>query len=106
LAVYPLETRLERARPPFTPSRRLRRGAGAATLAALVVTAIAAGAPAWISKEARLFTKGSAAPFGDLRARLTSVSSDGRTTLWHAALKGFASESVHGTGAGTYEFVW
>jgi O-antigen ligase len=106
LAVYPLETRFERARPPFTPSRRLRRGASAAALAALVVTAIAAGAPAWISKETRLFTKGSAAPTGDLRARLTSVSSDGRTVLWHAALKGFASEPVHGTGAGTYEFVF
>jgi O-antigen ligase len=106
LAVSPLETRLERARPPFTPFRRLRRGASAAALAALLVTAIAAGALAWISKETRLFTKGSAAPAGDLRARLTSVSSDGRTVLWHAALKGFVSEPVHGTGAGTYEFVF
>jgi hypothetical protein len=105
-AVYPLEARLERARTPFTVSRGARRGAAAVALAALVVIAIAAGAPAWISKEVGQFSKGSAAPQSDLRARLTSVSSDGRIELWHAALKGIASQPAHGTGAGTYEFVF
>lgn len=110
LAVEPLERRLERqierSTQQFTAPRRTRRRAVAVALATFAVVAVAAGAPAWIAREASRFTNGSATPAGDFRARLTSVSSDGRSQIWQTALKGFASAPIKGTGAGTFEFVW
>lgn len=106
LAVSPLELRLQGARPLFTVPRRVRLGGSAAAVVVFVVAAVAAGGPGWVSKEARLFTQSSTAPRNDLRAHLTTVSSDGRVDLWNVALKTFDSAPIIGTGAGTYEFAW
>jgi hypothetical protein len=85
-------------------SRRARRGGAAVALALIVIAALGAGAPSWISKEYHAFLRSAPIQGATLSDRLTSVSSDGRTDLWRIALKAFSSEPLRGTGAGTYEF--
>jgi hypothetical protein len=43
---------------------------------------------------------------GDLRARLSDPSNDGRTDLWRVALQGFSASPLHGYGAGMYQTLW
>jgi O-Antigen ligase len=106
LLVGPLDRWLADSRPRLTVRPGVRRGGIAAILAVLVVAAIAAGGPAWISRQYRTFIKGAPVSTADLRQRLTNPSNDNRTDNWRAALKGFTSAPVGGTGAGTYQFSW
>lgn len=93
----------ERARRPW--SRESKLVAGGAFAAAVVVVALAIGAPSWLSKQYHGFL--SAPDQGaDLRNRLTDPSGNGRSDHWRVALKGFASAPLKGHGAGTYQFQW
>jgi O-Antigen ligase len=85
----------------------VRRGAIGASIAAAVVALLALDAPHWISRAWRHFIEGGpTASGGELHARLTSLSDDGRTALWKVALHGFESSPLHGHGAGTYQTLW
>jgi O-Antigen ligase len=89
------------------PARaRLATIAGTAVLA--LVLAIALGAPHALSRDWSGFIGGAPTKtsHGDLRARLTDPSNDGRTELWQVALKGFSASPLHGSGAGTYQTLW
>ena len=90
-----------------TPERR-RAGwltAAGAFICALIV-AIAAGGPHWLSREYHGFTHGPKNAQADLRVRFTDPSSNHRIDHWRAAIQQFDAQPFHGSGAGTYEFVW
>jgi O-antigen ligase/polysaccharide polymerase Wzy-like membrane protein len=87
-------------------SREAKLLAAGAFAAAVVVAAIAVGAPSWVSKQYDGFVHGGATTTTDLRSRLTDPSSNGRSEHWRVALKGFSSDPIKGQGAGTYQFLW
>jgi O-antigen ligase len=93
-----------RTRIPWSRQRKLGLTGGAVAL--VLVVAVAAGAPGWISKEYRGFIHGAPLSQADLRSRLTDPSSNGRTDHWRAAFAGFSSAVFKGHGAGTYQFTW
>jgi len=88
------------------------RGARAATLGTLAVVAIAAilalGVPHALAHDWSRFISGAGTSTrgGDLRARLSDPSNDGRTDLWRVALSGFSASPLHGFGAGMYQTLW
>ena len=90
----------------------LSRGARAATLGTLAVVAIAAilalGVPQAVAHDWSRFMSGASTSTrsGDLRARLSDPSNDGRTDLWRVALNGFSAWPLHGFGAGMYQTLW
>jgi hypothetical protein len=96
------------ARPWRAPlSRRALAGAGVAAVVVAAAVAVAAGLPGKVADEAHSFGTGSFVPqTGDARDRLGSVHSSGRPQVWSAALDAFASEPLHGTGAGTFKLSW
>jgi hypothetical protein len=102
----PVDRRVARAHWP----RRTRRaviGAAAGLAAVAVGVTLAAGGASWVGDQFDGFLHGQAVKQkGDLRARLTDPSSNGRISHWKAALDGFSEQPLHGTGAGTYQFVW
>jgi hypothetical protein len=91
---------------------RLSRGARAATLGTLAVAAIVAilalGVPHAVAHDWSRFIGGASTSTsnGDLRARLSDPSNDGRTDLWRVALNGFSASPLHGAGAGMYQTLW
>ncbi len=87
-------------------SRTAGRTAGIAALISLVIVALIAGAPGWLSSQFQLFIKSAPTSSVNLRSRLTDPSGNNRTDNWRAALDGFATAPILGTGAGTYEFSW
>lgn len=93
-----------RSRKPWPRRRKL--AVGGATLAAVLVAAVVAGAPGWTSTQFDRFLNAAPTTSKDLRDRLADPSSNGRKDHWTAALKGFSNSPVHGQGAGTYEFTW
>jgi O-Antigen ligase len=90
----------------------LSRGARAATLGTLAVVAVAAilalGVPHAVAHDWSRFIGGASTNTsnGDLRARLSDPSNDGRTDLWRVALHGFSASPLHGAGAGMYQTLW
>jgi O-antigen ligase len=85
-----------------------KRGAILATAAVVVVALVALGAPHALARDWDRFIGGAStkATGGDLRARLTDPSNDGRTPLWQVALRGFDAAPFHGVGAGMYQTLW
>ncbi len=69
---------------------------------------LALGAPHGLAHDWDRFIGGAATngANGDLRQRLTDPSNDGRTPLWHVALRGFSASPLHGAGAGMYQTLW
>jgi hypothetical protein len=72
----------------------------------VVVVAIGAGGPSWVSSQYHAFIRGTPVESQDLRGRLTDPSSNGRTQTWRVAFKAFGAKPLTGSGAGTYEFSW
>jgi hypothetical protein len=92
-------------------ARRLRRdtlAAGAAAAAVLVVlVAAAVDLPQVVQTQYDGFVKGNVVdPGADVRQRLTATGNNGRLATWRVGRDAFASQPLHGTGAGTYELAW
>jgi O-antigen ligase len=102
----PLDRRLDRIHPEPHVRRRLLIASGSVAAVAIGVT-LAAGGAGWVNDQFDRFLHGQpTVTSGDLRARLSDPSSNGRIDHWNAAFDGFAQNRLHGTGAGTYQFVW
>jgi hypothetical protein len=87
-------------------SRRTRLQAVAATLVLILAAGVAVDLPGRISHAYRQFSDGPVVGESG-QGRLTSLSSDGRTELWHIALKyGFDPDPLLGSGAGTFATLW
>jgi hypothetical protein len=88
------------------------RGAKRASIGGIAVVAIAAilalNVPNSVAHDWSRFMSGASThgSNGDLRARLSDPSNDGRTDLWRVALHGFSASPLHGYGAGMYQTLW
>jgi hypothetical protein len=88
------------------------RGARATTLCGVSVVAIAAilalNVPHSVAHDWSRFMSGASthSSSGDLRARLSDPSNDGRTDLWRVALHSFSASPLRGYGAGMYQTLW
>jgi hypothetical protein len=112
-AAAALRLALGLAEPRLATARLPRPGLGARVAAlALVVCLAAAGAHHYRDRISsgyhEFFDASSSADSGFGRgSRLTSFSSDGRTTIWRIALDhGFSPAPLHGEGAGTFATLW
>ncbi len=108
LLAHVLDPRLRRSKGRNWIAARSGRGAIAAAIMVALVVFLALGGPHALTHDWSRFisgapTKGSS---GDLRARLTDPSNDGRTELWRVALHEFSVSPVHGAGAAMYQTVW
>jgi hypothetical protein len=92
LSAFRLERRL---------GRRALAGAAAVALVAGALAGPALAERAWESFQRRTESRAQTDP----AQRLGNLSGL-RRTMWSAGLEAFASEPLHGTGAGTYEYVW
>jgi O-antigen ligase len=93
-----------------TPEQRRQAGYALAGLALvpILVVLIAGGGPVRMGRDV-LGTAGAPAPtfrHGDLNLRYLSLSANGRTEIWHAAIKGFAAHPLIGSGAGSFPRRW
>ena len=77
-----------------------------AGLAAVVLVALALGAPATVERHYDGFVGSDPISGTDLRSRLTSPGDNGRIALWRTAWGAFEQSPVHGQGAGTYALAW
>lgn len=92
-------------RPSWTRvSRPNATAATAVGLVALVIAAVALGAPGRVSNGWDEFKEGGGAGSGV--GRLGSVAGQSRYQLWSAAVRENQSKPLDGTGAGTFEFWW
>jgi hypothetical protein len=108
LLAHALDPRLRRSGGGNWIAARSGRGAIAAAVIGVVVAFLVLGGPHVLAHDWSRFiggapTKGSG---GDLRARLTDPSNDGRTELWRVALDEFSASPLHGAGAGMYQTAW
>jgi O-antigen ligase len=103
-----LDPRLRRSALFSRVSARAKTTAVAASAVVALVLAIALGAPHALAHDWNGFIGGAPTKIahGDLRARLTDPSNNGRTELWQVALHGFSASPLHGSGAGTYQTLW
>jgi hypothetical protein len=103
-----LDPRLRRISGRALMSRNARLAAIAGAVAVAVVIGIALGLPHSIQNDWHRFLSGAptSGGNGDLRARLTDPSNDGRTDLWRVALHAFSASPLHGYGAGMYQTLW
>jgi hypothetical protein len=85
-------------------SRSNALAATAVGLVALIVVAIALGAPGRVSNGWDEFKEGGGAGTG--AGRLGSVAGQSRYQLWSSAVRENRSEPLTGTGSGTFEFWW
>jgi hypothetical protein len=90
-----------------SPLSGARIAAGAAAGALIVVLLLAFGAGSFVHHEYSKFVNGSVASQGaQTRERLTDPANNGRLPLWRAALQIYDTQSLHGTGAGTYQLYY
>jgi hypothetical protein len=103
--LLPLDRRLATVK--FTTPTRATviRGLAGAVIV-LAALGLAIGLPGRVAHAYHQFTAVNNDP-GEGTARFASFSSDGRTEIWHVALKhGFAANPIHGVGAGTFVDLW
>ena len=96
-----LTARLSTFRMSPRTARASLASAAALTLVALIAVGPVLADRAWESFERRPESRAAADPTGRL-GNLSGI----RRTLWEAAIDAFAADPVHGTGAGTFEYVW
>jgi O-antigen ligase len=104
-----LDPRLRRSARGSRLNASLKRGAMLVAVAVAVVAFFAFGAPHALAHDWDRFVGGASTTTtagGDLRARLTDPSNDGRTPLWRVALHSFGTSPFHGAGAGMYQTLW
>lgn len=108
LFVIALDPRLRRISGTALMSRNTRLAAIAGAAGVAVAIGIALGVPHTVQNDWHRFLSGAPthSSKGDLRARLTDPSNDGRTDLWRVALHGFSASPLHGHGAGMYQTLW
>lgn len=100
-ALAPLEPRLK------APRWRLPVAPWVAVVAVIAVVVAALFASGIAQREIHNFGQTDAiANLQNQRARLTSVSNNGRFSHWHVALQAFDAHPLIGTGAGTYQNLW
>ena len=93
-----LDRRLDEWRPPRLERRKVALWGGGSALAVIVV-AVALGAPSWAGDQYDRFVEGdSVGHHDDPRGRLTSAGNNGRIPQWEAALDDFRAEPLHGRG--------
>jgi hypothetical protein len=108
LLALTIDVRLQRS----LGSHRIGARAWRATLAGSAIVALAValalGAPHALARDWDRFMSGASVRTanGDLRARLSDPSNNGRTDLWQVALHAFAASPIQGSGAGTYQTIW
>lgn len=109
-ALTPVDRRLVAFQGPAVLRRpAVRAGAAAGLAAAVVVVALAAGAPDRVQRQYDRFFEGdriSHKTSADIRNRLTNPGNNGRIDQWRVALDAFSAERLHGRGAGTYALAW
>jgi O-antigen ligase/polysaccharide polymerase Wzy-like membrane protein len=88
---------------PRSLARRRTRRVVALALLALIAVPLAR---AVVHQVAGFSARPSAAALADTRNRLGDPSSNGRVQYWRAAVHGFRSAPLKGTGAGTYQLDW
>jgi hypothetical protein len=102
-----LDARLARVRVSDGTRRAVLGGGAAVVVLGALVLAVALDAPSSIERQYDRFVDGrSIESGGDLRDRLTNPANNGRLDGWRVAVDGFEAESLHGTGAGTFEHEW
>jgi O-antigen ligase len=88
-------------------SPRARLGGVTGVVAAALVFAVIANAPAAIGRQYDHFVgHDSVKDGGDFRARLTDPSNSHRLELWRADLNAFDADRLTGHGAGTFQVIW
>jgi hypothetical protein len=101
------ERRLDGMR--WAPGRR-RIALTALAVAAVVVLGAgfaAVGGTGEVRAQYHAFVRGNVVDEGtDVRSRLTAIGNNGRLDFWRVDAQAFASQRLHGTGAGTYENEW
>jgi O-antigen ligase len=102
--LLPLDARLAALRLPRAPLG-VRVGMGATALVAAVVVALLLGVPATLEGQYERFVNDGSVDV-EVRDRLGEASANGRIEQWNVDLRGFESEPLHGTGAGTYALLW
>jgi hypothetical protein len=85
--------------------RTARRGMGAAA-AALVIAALAAGAPGWMSDRWQEFKQPQGPQVNETSDRFASASGNGRYQYWSASVDMAEERPLTGLGPGTWEFRW
>jgi tetratricopeptide (TPR) repeat protein len=91
----------------LTPSPQRARWLLAGAVAALVVAALAAGAPAKLSHAWRDFKRPAAAALSQASiSRFSTVNSNGRYELWKGAIHATQDHVLVGSGAGTFQLLW
>ncbi len=89
------------------PRRAVRVWSGVAAGVLVVVVALALGAFGFAHREYDKFIHGTNEQHSaQTRDRLSEVTNDGRLPLWKAALRIYETDSLHGTGAGTYQLYY
>lgn len=102
-----LDARIDRLadrRAGWRPARIATAWAGA--VLAVVLVAIALGAPDVAARQYERFVEGDRTEEADQRTRLRNPGNNGRLELWEVALASFRSDPVKGIGAGHYEVAW
>lgn len=98
--------RLARSRELAVP-RRPAAILAASGVVVVVVAALAVGAPDRLSRAWRDFKRPSSPALGqNSLARFGSVSGNGRYDYWRVGVKYAGNHLLHGSGAGTFQFVW
>jgi O-antigen ligase len=98
----------ERLRLPWRPGLPALAGVISVCAVAVVAVAVALHAPRYVSDQYDSFLHGNTfSNQADVRVTLTDPGGNGRSDAWKVAIDhGFDPARLHGSGAGTYQFLW